>query len=73
MIGRPVQVFTRNNASYYGKDITRIRPYMYSGRNKLTRNIIGCYANSFCLYCLGDVMSCGKGRLVVNEKPCDPK
>ena len=37
----------------------------------MKRNIIGYDANSFCLYCLGDVMSCGKDRFsknVLNEK-----
>ena len=39
----------------------------------MTRGIIGYDANSLYLYCLGDVMPCGKDTLVVNKKPFDLK
>ena len=69
MVDRPAQVFTR----YHEKEITCIRPHVYEEKSKLTRGIIGYDANSLYLYCLGDVMPCGKDTLVVNKKPFDLK
>ena len=69
MVDGPVQVFTR----YHEKDITHIRFHMYIEGSKLTKSIIGYGANSLYLYCLGDVMPCGKNMLVVNRKPFDQK
>ena len=69
MVGRPAQVFTR----YHEKDITCIRSHVDEEKSKLTKGVI-CYdANSLYLYCSGDVTSCGKDTLVVNEKPLDQK
>ena len=47
--------------------------HVYGEKSKLTRGIIGYDANSLYLYCLGDVMPCGKDTLVVNKKPFDLK
>ena len=69
MVGGPAQVFTR----HHEKDITRIRCHVYGEKSKLTRGIIGHYANSLYIYCPGDVMPCGKDTLVVNKKPFDQK
>ena len=69
MVGGPAQVFTR----HHEKDITRIRSHVYGEKSKLTRGIIGHYANSLYIYCPGDVMPCGKDTLVVNKKPFDQK
>ena len=69
MVGGPAQVFTR----HHEKDITRIRSHVYGEKSKLTRGIIGHYANSLYIYCPGDVMPCGKDTLVVNKKPFAPK
>ena len=69
LVGRPVQVFARYNATYHKKDITHIRFYVYWERSQLAKNVIGCNANSLCIYRLGDVISCTKDTLVVNEKP----
>ena len=69
MVGGPAQVFTR----HHEKDITRIRCHVYGEKSKLTRGIIGHYANSLYIYCPGDVMPCDKDTLVVNKKPFDPK
>ena len=70
MVGEPAQVSTR----YYEKDITRIRSHAYGEKSKLTTGVIGYDANdALCLYCLGDVMPCGKDTLVVNKKPFDQK
>ena len=46
---------------------------MYGEKSKLTKRVIGYDANSLYLYCLGDVMPCGKDTLVVNKKPFDQK
>ena len=69
MVGGPAQVFT----THHEKDITRIRSHVYGEKSKLTRGIIGHYANSLYIYCPGDVMPCDKDTLVVNKKPFDPK
>ena len=69
MVGGPAQVFT----THHEKDITRIRSHVYGEKSKLTRGIIGHYANSLYIYCPGDVMPCGKDTLVVNKKPFDQK
>ena len=70
MVGEPAQVSTR----YYEKDITRIRSHAYGEKSKLATGVIGYDANdALCLYCLGDVMPCGKDTLVVNKKPFDQK
>ena len=39
----------------------------------MTRGIVGYDPNSLYLYCSGDVMPCGKDKLVVNKKPYDQK
>ena len=69
MVGGPAQVFTR----YHERVITRIRSHVYGEKSKLTKGVIGFDANSLYLYCSGDVMLCGKGRLLVNKKPFDQK
>ena len=67
MMGMPAQVFTR----YHEGDIIHIRSHLYGEQSKLTKGIIVYDANALCLYCLGDVMPCGKDTLVVNKKPFD--
>ena len=67
MVGVPVRMFTR----YHEKDITRIKSHMYGEWRKLTKHAIGHYANSLYIHYSGDVMPCGKDRLVANEKPFD--
>ena len=69
MVDGPAQVFTR----YHEKDITRIRSHVYEEKSKLTKGIMGYDANALYLYCSGNVMPCGKDRLVVNKKPFDQK
>ena len=69
MVGGPAQVFTR----YHERVITRIRSHVYGEKSKLTKGVIGFDANSLYLYCSGDVMLCGKDRLLVNKKPFDQK
>ena len=64
MVGGPAHVFTR----YHEEDITRIRYHVYGKKSKLIKGGIGFDANGLYLYCSGDVMSCDKDRLVVNEK-----
>ena len=39
----------------------------------MTRGIVGYDPNSLYLYCSGDLMPCGKDKLVVNKKPYDQK
>ena len=67
MMGMPAQVFTR----YHEGDIIHIRSHLHGEQSKLTKGIIVYDANALCLYCLGDVMPCGKDMLVVNKKPFD--
>ena len=69
MVGWPAQVFRR----YHEKDITRIISHVYGGKSKMTRGIVGYDPDSLYLYCSGDVMPCGKDKLVVNKKPYDQK
>ena len=69
MMGMPAQVFIR----YHEGDIIHIRSHLYGEQSKLTKGIIVYDANALCLYCLGDVMPCGKDMLVVNKKPFDQK
>ena len=69
MVDRPAQVFTR----YHEKDITCIRSHVYGEKSNLTKGVTGYDANALCLYCSGDVMPCGKDKLVVNKKLFDKK
>ena len=46
---------------------------MYEEKSKLTKGVIGYYANALYLYCSDEVMRCGKDTLVVNKKPFDQK
>ena len=69
MVGGPAQVFTRYNE----KDITRIRSHVYEEKGKFTKGVIGYDANVLYLYCLGDVMLCGKDTLIVIKKPFHQK
>ena len=69
MVGRPAQVFKR----YHEKDTTMIRPHVHREKSKLTKSVMGYYANALYFYCSGDVMPCGKDMLVVNKKPFDQK
>ena len=46
---------------------------MYEEKSKLTKGVIGYYANALYLYCSDEVMRCGKDMLVVNKKPFDQK
>ena len=69
MVGRSAQVFTR----YHEEHITCIRPHVYEEKGQLTKGVISYDANALYLYCLGDIMSCGKDTLVLNKKPFDQK
>lgn len=44
---------------------------MHRAETKLGKKIIGYDENSLYLYCIGDVMLCGKEMLIVDEKPFD--
>ena len=65
MVGGPAHVFTR----YHEKDITRKRSHVYEEKSKLTKGVVGYDANALYLYCLGDIMPCGKDTLNVKKKP----
>ena len=69
MVGGPAQDFTR----HHEKGITHIRSHVHGERSRLTKGVIGYDANALYLYCLVDVMPCGKDNLVVNKKPFDQK
>ena len=68
-MGGPGQLNTR----CHEEDITHIRSHVYGKRSKLIKDVRGYDANALHLYCLGDVMPCGKDTLVVNKKPFDQK
>ena len=69
MVGGPAHVFTR----YHEKDITRKRSHVYEEKSKLTKGVVGYDANALYLYCLGNIMPCGKDTLNVKKKPYDQK
>ena len=46
---------------------------MHREESKLRKNITGYDVNRLYFYCSGDVMPCGKGTLVLNERPFELK
>ena len=69
MVGGPAQIFTR----YHEKDITRERSHVHEEESKLTKDVIGYDANVLYLNYSGDVITCGKGTLVVKKKSFNQK
>ena len=46
---------------------------MYEEKSTLTKGVVGYDANALYLYCLGNIMPCGKDTLNVKKKPYDQK
>ena len=64
-----IEAFRKLAEQYYPDKIIHV----YGEKSKLKKGVIGYDADALYLYCSGDVMSCGKDTLVVNDKPFDQK
>ena len=64
MVGGPAIVFCR----YHKRRKTRIRSHIY-GKGKKCKCILGYDANALYLYCSGQLMPCGKEKLVKVQNP----
>ena len=65
MVGGPAIVFTR----YHKRGRTRIISNIYGRDGVLCNTILGYDANALYLYCSGDIMPCGKEKVVKVGSP----
>ena len=69
VVGGPATVFCR----YHKRNKTRIRSNIYGRKGKKCKTVLGYDANALYLYCCGQIMPCGKEKLIKVTKPGDKR